>query len=152
MIVTTIDFLYNNTNICITIFYIIVKKHTSLLFILLYMPFVSFADYSVQLPLELNSSQNGGNLPSGSIVFSGSGPVEPSIPLEPKDDPKFKVCFDKKPQVISIIESYGGNFSDLYAYLNEETNEIGCVASYAANGQKTLIKPALIAIGVYTAE
>lgn len=62
------------------------------------------------------------------------------------------MCFDKKPQVISIVESYGGEFRNLNAYFNEELNEAGCVASYIANGQKAFIKPALVAIGVYTAE
>lgn len=129
------------------------KNHTSLLFILLAIPFVSFADYSVQLPLELNSGQNGGSLPSGSIVFSGSdGPTIPVGPVGPESDPKFKVCFDKKPQVISIIESYGGEFKNLSAYFDEEANQVGCVASYVDNGQKASIKPALVAIGVYTAE
>lgn len=129
------------------------KNHISLLFLLLAIPFVSFADYIVQLPLELNSGQNGGSLPSGSIVFFGSdGPTIPVGPVGPESDPRFKVCFDKKPQVISIIESYGGEFRNLNAYFNEELNEAGCVASYIANGNSAAIKPALLAIGVYTAE
>ena len=129
------------------------KNHISLLFLLLAIPFVSFADYIVQLPLELNSGQNGGSLPSGSIVSFGSdGPTIPVGPVGPESDPRFKVCFDKKPQVISIIESYGGEFRNLNAYFNEELNEAGCVASYIANGNSAAIKPALLAIGVYTAE
>lgn len=129
------------------------KNNPNFLFVLLAMPLVSFADYTMQLPLELNSGQNGGSLPSGSIVFSGSeGPTIPVGPVGPESDPRFKVCFDKKPQVISIIESYGGEFRNLNAYFNEELNEAGCVASYIANGNSAAIKPALLAIGVYTAE
>jgi hypothetical protein len=129
------------------------KNNANFLFVLLAMPFVSFADYSVQLPLELNSGQNGGSLPSGSIVFSGEQDEDPyTPPYNPENDPKFKVCFDKKPEVISIIESYGGEFRRLHAYFDEEENDIGCVASYIANGNSAFIKPALVAIGVYTAE
>lgn len=129
------------------------KNTANFLFILLTLPFVSFADYTMQLPLELGSGRSGGSLPSGSIVFSGEQDEDPYIPpYKPEDDPRFKVCFDKKPQVISIVESYGGEFRNLNAYFNEELNEAGCVASYIANGQKEFIKPALVAIGVYTAE
>lgn len=129
------------------------KNNANFLFILLTLPFVSFADYTMQLPLELGSGRSGGSLPSGSIVFSGEQDEDPYIPpYKPEDDPRFKVCFDKKPQVISIVESYGGEFRNLNAYFNEELNEAGCVASYIANGQKAFIKPALVAIGVYTAE
>jgi hypothetical protein len=128
------------------------KNNANFLFILLAIPFVSFANYTIQLPLELGSERSGGSLPSGSIVFSGEQDEDPNIPYRPENDPRFKVCFDKKPQIISIVESYGGEFMGLNAYFDEELNEVGCVASYIANGQKAFIKPALVAIGVYTAE
>lgn len=138
---------------------------TLFVFALLATPLTSFASFTVNLPLENNTSGSGaagGSLPSGSIVFSGSNggpsippppPIDPNNPTDPNEDPRMQACRDKQPQVISIVESYGQVFSGLNAYHDEEEDKVYCTADYTIpdEPQRSQVIQELNNIGVGTA-
>lgn len=67
------------------------------------------------------------------------------------ENPGIQACLDKRPQVISIIESYGSSLSNLMA--NADGDTVYCVAEYSLpDGQaRTDVINDLNAIGVLTA-
>lgn len=132
------------------------------LFLLLIIPFTSFAGYSVNVPLEVNTGGNGGNLPSNSIIFSDTNggpsipppnPNDPNNPTDPNEDPRMQACRDKEPQVIAIINNYGTVFHALRPYHDEEENVVYCTADYDIpdDPQRDMIIQDLLNIGVSTA-
>lgn len=137
------------------------------LFLLLIIPFTSFAGYSVNMPLETGIGGTGGNLPSSSIIFSNSGgspstpppidpsnpPTNPTNPTDTNEDPRMQACRDKQPQVISIIQGYGTTFNALRPYLDEDSNIVYCTADYQIpdDPQRDMVIQDLKNIGVDTA-
>jgi hypothetical protein len=46
------------------------------------------------------------------------------------EDPRITACYDKEPQVRSIIESYGSTLRNLSAYLDTDSDVVYCTADY----------------------